>query len=92
MSFIRPLLEYGDILWDNCTIQQKSDIDSVQNEAVRIVSGATKYCNIQSMLAELKWETLADRRKKHKLITLYKMNHTISPHYLIDLLPAHEQT
>ena len=92
MSFIRPLLEYGDILWDNCTNQQKSDIESVQNEAARIVSGATKYCNIQSMLAELKWETLADRRKKHKLITLYKMNHTISPQYLIDLLPAHEQT
>ena len=57
MSFIRPLLEYGDILWDNCTNQQKSDIESVQNEAARIVSGATKYCNIQSMLAKLKWET-----------------------------------
>jgi len=51
----------------------------VQNEAARIVSGATKYCNIQSMLAELKWETLAERRKKQKLITLYKMNHAISP-------------
>ena len=24
--------------------------------------------------------------------TIYKMNHTISPQYLIDLLPAHEQT
>ena len=37
MSFIRPLLEYGNIFWDNCTSQQKSDIDSVQNEAARIV-------------------------------------------------------
>jgi len=52
MSFIRPLLEYGDIICDNCTNQQKSDIESVQNEAARIVTGATKYCNVNSMLAE----------------------------------------
>ena len=52
MSFIRPRLEYGDIICDNCTNQQKSDIESVQNEAARIVTGATKYCNVNSMLAE----------------------------------------
>jgi len=74
MSFIPTLLEYGDIIWDNCTNQQNSDIESVQNEAARIVTGATKYCNVNSMLAELKWDSLKDRRRKHKRITLYKMN------------------
>jgi len=92
MSFIRPLLEYGDIIWDNCTNQQKSNIESVQNEAARIVTGATKYCNVNSMLAELKWDSLTDRRRKHKLIALYKMNHSLSPKYLIDLLPTQQQT
>ena len=91
MSFIRPLLEYGDIIWDNCTNQQKSDTAYVQNEAARTVTGATKYCNVNSMLAELKWDFLTDIRRKHKLIALYKMNHPLSPKHLY-LLPTQQQT
>jgi len=94
MSFIRPLLEYGDIIWDNCTNQQKSDTAYVQNEAARTVTGATKYCNVNSMLAELKWDFLTDIRRKHKLIALYQMNHSLSlsPNDIIDLLPTQQQT
>ena len=25
--FIRPILEYGDVVWDNCTQQEKQDIE-----------------------------------------------------------------
>ena len=89
-SFIRPLLEYGDIIWDNCTNQQRSDIE--WNEAARIVTYATIYCNVNEMLAELKWDSLTDRRRKHKLNALYKVNHSLSPKYLIDLLPTQQQT
>jgi len=64
--FIRPLLEYDDIIWDNCTNQQKSNIEYMQDETARIVTGATKYCYVNSMLAELKWDSLTDRRRKHK--------------------------
>jgi len=28
------------------------------------------------MLAELKWDSLTDRRRKHKLIAVYKMNYS----------------
>ena len=90
MSFIRPLLEVGDIIWDNCTDQQKCDVESVQNETARIVRGVAKYCNINSMLAELKWDSLTNRRRK--LFAIYKMNHSLSPKYLIGLLPTHQQT
>ena len=79
MSFIRPIIEYGVIIWNNYTNQQTSDIESVQNETARTVTGATKYCNVNSMLAELKWDSLTDRRRKHKPIALYKMNHSLSP-------------
>ena len=48
LNFIRPLLEYGDVVWDNCTAELKNDIESVQNEAARIVSGTTKLCNIHT--------------------------------------------
>ena len=73
LHFIRPLLEYADVVWDNINDAIKHNLESVQNEAARIVTGATKYCNIQKLLFELKWETLTERRKKHCLIMLYKI-------------------
>ena len=38
ISFIRPLLEYGDTIWDNCTLYEKRELDKIQNEAARIVN------------------------------------------------------
>ena len=65
LNLFRPLLEYGDLVWDNCTAELKNDIESVQNEAARIVSGSTKRCNIHTLLAELRWDTFACRRRKN---------------------------
>jgi hypothetical protein len=92
ISFVRPILEYGDVLWDNCTTSLKNDLEAVHNEAARIVTGATKLCNIQTLLSDLKWETLAERRKKHKLILFYKMYNNITPSYLSNLIPVSSQT
>ncbi len=61
---IRPLLEYGDIIWDNCTNELKTDMDAIQNEAGRIVTGATKLCSLENLCRDLKLESLSNRRKK----------------------------
>lgn len=34
ISFIRPILEYSDVVWDNCTQEQSNLLDSVQIEAI----------------------------------------------------------
>ena len=31
ISFIRPVLEYADVIWDNCTQQEKRDLEKIQN-------------------------------------------------------------
>lgn len=87
-TFIRPLLEYGDVIWDNCTQYEKQELDKIQNEAARIVTGTTKLISIQALYDETKWETLESRRKKHKLILFYKMFHNIAPTYLSSLVPS----
>ena len=38
-SYIRPILEYADSLWNNCTVQQLELLESVQLEALRIITG-----------------------------------------------------
>ena len=42
LTFIRPLLEYGDVIWNNSTQYEKNDLDKIQNEAARITTGTTK--------------------------------------------------
>ena len=42
ISFIRPTLEYADIVWNNCTQYEINQIEKVQQEAARIVTGATR--------------------------------------------------
>ena len=38
-AFIRPVLEYGDVVWGNCTKKESDLLESVQIEAGRIITG-----------------------------------------------------
>ena len=82
-----PLLEYCDSVWDNCPTETKRQLDVIHIEAARIITGATKLCSVSKLLTDLGWETLLNRRKKHRLIILFKILHGLTPVYLNDLLP-----
>ena len=86
-SFIRPILEYGDVLFDNCTQSDKKDLEQIQQEAARIITGTTKLVSIDKLMNEIGWESLEKRRHKHKLILFFKMKNNLTPHYLSDLVP-----
>lgn len=38
-SFIRPVLEYADIVWDNCSDREVKLLEDIQVTAARIISG-----------------------------------------------------
>ena len=86
MSFIRPILEYGDIIWDNCTIYQANLIESVQVEAGRIITGLRVNSSKTKLYEELGWDPLYKRREKHKIVLLYKIIHGLAPEYLFDII------
>ena len=71
-SFIRPVLEYGDVVWDNFSQGLKDQLDKVQNEAARIVSGCTKLVDIRDLYQESEWETLSERRRNTNWFSLIK--------------------
>jgi hypothetical protein len=88
-AFVRPLLEYGDILWD---IAQENDhlldeLDTIQNNAGRIVCGATARCTTASLNSELQWKALGTRRREHRLAMFFKMKNNMAPRYMVDLIP-----
>ena len=82
------ILEYGYIVWSNCTQQGKQDIEKIKIEAARIVTGETKLVSINSLYEETGWDTLETRRKNHKLTLFFKLINDLAPQYLSDLVPA----
>ena len=67
-TFIRPILEYADVIRDNCCDYEKQELEKIQIEVARIASGTTKPISIQNLYKEIGWETLEKRRINHKLI------------------------
>ena len=51
-AFIRPLIEYANVIWDNCTLYEKQDLDKIQNEAARITTGATRFVSVAILYKE----------------------------------------
>ena len=85
LTFIRPILEYADVVWGNCTNYEKQELDKLQTEADRIVTAATKLVSVNALFEEVNWESLSSleaRRMKHRLLLLYKMLNNLSPEYL----------
>ena len=87
ISFIRPILEYSNVVWDNCTSAEKSELEKIQHEAARIAIGGTKLISINNLMKETGWESLQERRRKHKLVLFYKMVKKQTPEYLSSLVP-----
>ena len=65
-SFIRPLLEYSNVVLDNCTQYESDDLEKIQNEAARIVTGATKLTSLAR-----KALLLDDKNKKNKNLSSF---------------------
>ena len=86
-SFIRPLIEYADVVWDNCPRFLKDQLDKIQMEAARIVTGCSKLVSLLDLTREAVWESLSQRRRKHKLLLYFKMVNGLCPSTLSALVP-----
>ena len=86
-SLIRPFLEYADVVWDNCNQYEFDELEKIQIEAVRIVTGATELVSVDSLYTETGWETLSSRRLNHKPLLFFKMKSGLCPTYLASLVP-----
>jgi hypothetical protein len=55
LSYIRPILEYADVVCIHCTQYEKGQLDKIQHKAFRIVSGATKLVSLHELRQEVPW-------------------------------------
>jgi len=88
ISFLRPILEYASVDWDNCTQLEKDSLETIQHESPRIVTGTTRSVSIVNVYKEIGWLSLSDRRKYQKLIYTYKIINGLAPDYLCSIFPG----
>ena len=86
-SFIRPTMEYASVVWGGCTQSDQDLLESIQLAAARVVTGALSHTSHIKLYAETGWETLAERRRKHRLTLMYKIMNGATPAYLQNLIP-----
>ena len=87
ISFVLPIIEYGDALWDGANHLDTGKLDKVQIRAMRIITGATERSHIQGLYDDLGWHTLSQRRTIHKLKWFFKIKNHMVPGYLSELVP-----
>ena len=66
-TFILPLLEYGNIIWDNRSLENSKAIGSIQLDAASIIREATEVCSIQKFYDESGLDTLRNCSTRQKL-------------------------
>ena len=97
--YVRPHLEYGDLVFEisdlnktetfslrNTNEHISTDIESIQYQAARIVSGAWKGSSIVKLYAMLGWESMQNRRTMRKLCLIQQILVDKSPSYLYKII------
>ena len=82
---IRPVLDYGDIIYDACLKSESDAIEKCQRKAALICTGAFRHTSNERLLNELGWERMESRRTIHRLTLFYKIYRSLTPPYLRDI-------
>ena len=91
-SFIKPHLDYGDILYDqkfNNSFHERLEL--IQYNAALAMTGAIRGSSREKLYQELGFESLQQRRWYRKLCLFYKIVRNQSPKYLFELRPTARQ-
>ena len=87
--FIRPHLDYGDIIYDqayNLSFHQK--LEPIQYNAALALTGAIRGSSREKLYQKLGLESLQLRRWYRKLCCFYKTYNKQAPGYLTELIPT----
>ena len=88
-AFVRPHLDYGDILYDQAFNNSFHDrLESIQYNACLAITGAIRGTSREKLYQELGLEPLRLRRWYRKLCLFYKVFKNEHPQYLFHLIPV----
>lgn len=81
-SLVRPQMEYATSIWDPSTAASIHILEMVQKRSARFVSGLPLFTrddiSVTQLVKNLKWPTLATRRKQRRLLLFHSIVHGYS--------------
>ena len=90
--FIKPNLDYGDILHDqkfNNSFHE--NLESIQYNAALAITGVIRGSSRETFYQELGFKSLQQQRWYRKICLFYRMMKNQSPKYLFELIPTARQ-
>ena len=87
-AFIRPHLDYGDIVYDKPNEVFANKIEKAQHDAALPITGTIRGTSREKLYAELGLESLKFRRQFRKLACFHKVQSTGLSKYLLQLIPT----
>ena len=88
-TLVRPQIEYASTIWDPFTQENQNKIEMVKRRAARFVcNNYGREASVTTMLDELGWRSLKQRRADQRLIMLYKIvNNLVEVDLSKELIP-----
>ena len=95
-SFVRPHMDFCDVIYHEPSkdsvfgqmlTKLMEDVEKLQYKAALIATGTWQGSNRLKVYNELGWESLSDRRRSRRILSLYKIVNGNTPLYLRELLP-----
>ena len=80
--YVRPHLDYGDIIFHGQLSDMMKALESVQYQAALITTGCWQGTSMDKLYKELGWETLANRIIFRRFSLFYNIKSGKSPKYL----------
>ena len=84
-ALIEPQFDYCSTVWDGISKKLSDKLQKLQNRAARVITRSTYETSATVLLDKLGWEQLQTRRKKQKVVTVFKAIHKLTPVYLQNL-------
>jgi hypothetical protein len=86
-SFVRPSMEYANIIWNNCSDNDCDRLESIQRRALRTITGGIVRTSSDLLYEEIGLEPLVKRRERSILLFFHKIMYSNCPGYLHNLKP-----
>ncbi len=78
-TLVQPILEYASCVWDPYLAKDINKTEATQRRAARFCTNKyNRDTSVTTLLQELQWESLQERREKARLVMMYKIiNHLV---------------
>ena len=89
--YVRPHLDYGDVIFHNPRMDLMDLLGRVQYKGALIVFGCWQGTSREKLYDDLGWESLSNRRWARRQVIFYKIRNDLTPFYLAEHIPKRNE-